>query len=81
MSIIDKAMEWEWKGSENKDDNSGILRLEFSSGKASMILPDFGEAHYLANLIHNEIQLAERRGVTNAVAMYVKLSNEISNVA
>lgn len=70
-------MEWEWKGKEDKADKTGILVFEFDSGKTSIGLPDFGEAHYLAQLIHKEIQAAERRGATKAVARYERLGKEI----
>lgn len=75
------AMKWEWKGKEDKDDKSGILAFEFAAGKTSIELPDFGEAHYLAQLIHKEIQAAERRGALNAVARYARLGDEITNDA
>jgi hypothetical protein len=75
------AMQWEWKGKEDKLDKSGILAFEFVGGKASIELPDFGEAHYLAQLIHKEIQAAERRGAMNAVARYARLGDEITNDA
>ena len=73
------TMEWEWKGKEDKADKSGILELEFNAGKTSIELPNFGEAHYLAQLIHKEIQAAECRGLMQAVARYTMLGDEIFN--
>jgi len=78
---MEAAMEWEWKGKEDKDDKSGILAFKFVGGKTSIELPDFGAAHYLAQLIHKEIQVAERRGAANAVAKYERLGDEIANDA
>lgn len=72
-------MNWEWKGKEDNTDKSGILTFEFAAGKTSLELPDFGEAHYLAQLIHKEIQAAERRGAINAVTRYARLGDEITN--
>ena len=74
-------MKWEWKGKEDKMDKSGVLAFEFVGGKTSIELHDFGEAHYLAQLIHKEIQAAERRGAMNAVAKYERLGSEIANDA
>lgn len=75
------AMKWEWKGKEDKLDKSGILTFKFVGGDASIELPDFGDAHYLAKLIHKEIQAAERRGAMTAVTRYARLGDEITNDA
>ena len=74
-------MKWEWKGKEDKADKSGILAFEFAAGKTSLELPDFGEAHYLAQLIHKEIQAAERRGAKTVVDKYARLGKEITEDA
>lgn len=74
-------MEWEWRGKEDKADKSGILAFEFAAGKASIELPDFGEAHYLAKLIEKEIRVAERRGATKTVDLYARLGVKITNDA
>lgn len=74
-------MKWEWKGKEDKADKSGILAFEFVGGRTSIEIPGFREAHYLAQLIHKEIQAAERRGAMNAVARYERLGIEIANDA
>ena len=74
-------MKWEWTGKEEKADKSGILKLELFAGKTSLELPSFGEAHYLAQLIHKEIQAAERRGAKTAVDKYARLGKEITEGA
>ncbi len=74
-------MEWEWKGSEDGADKSGIVRFEFSAGRTSIKLPDFGEAHYLAQLIHKEIQAAEFRGTKNTITKYAELGDSLERNA
>ena len=74
-------MKCDRKGKEDKSDKSGILVLEFSAGKTSIELPSVGEARYLARLINIEIRSAERRGATNAVALYASLGDKIANDA
>lgn len=74
-------MDWEWKGNDNKEDASGLLILRFSAGNASVKLPSFGDAHYLAQLIHKEVSAGERRGADKAVQRYTKLGKEITDDA
>jgi hypothetical protein len=78
---MEETMKWEWNGKEDRLDKSGVLEFVFAAGKISIELPDFSQAHYLAQLIHKEIQAAERRGATNAVARYARLGNKITNDA
>jgi hypothetical protein len=75
------SVHWEWEGKEDMADKSGVLTLEFSAGKTRIELPDFGEAHCLAQLIRKEIQEAERRGTKIAVGKYASLGKDMTEGA
>ena len=70
-------MKWEWKGGEDRGEQSGIITLNFTGGEVSFELPYFGKAHHLAQLVERETREAERRGLMEAVARYNALSESI----
>lgn len=74
-------MEWKWIGKEEREDRSGILVLEFESESTSIELPDFAKAVHLAQLLHREIQAAERRGAKTTIDKYARLGKEIAEDA
>jgi predicted fused transcriptional regulator/phosphomethylpyrimidine kinase len=74
-------MQWGWKGNEDIADKSGVLTFEFSAGKASISLPDFGQARHLAQLILDEIDGEKRKVSMDIVSRYARLGDEIANDA
>lgn len=53
-------MEWSWKGDADKDVNSGVMTLEFSSYNLNLKLEHFSEACALSSAIDTEINLKEK---------------------
>lgn len=73
-------MEWDWRGNTG-DDKAGILTLKFSAGTASVELPDFRDANFLAKLIEKELLAAEKRGALTVIRKLKILGEEITHGA
>lgn len=69
--------EFEWEGSEDPSDLSGVARFRLKSESVAIAMPSFSQATALNKFIANACELEKRKTLDRAIStIYAKLNEQ-----